>query len=169
MAITTTLLLLTFSFIATEAGFNPCNGPDCVQHVSTTAKCTETTIRAAAADCRWASSMNRRLDQEILGVTIYAYKIKWWGNAPWSDWYIPGENDLDLKFNMNSRTCYPPKYNYIKGSLRRMWAYFSDHKHKFIYCGTLGQSQPNVVSLQKALPKDVLEAVSGPFHLMRNE
>ena len=155
MAITITLLLLTLSFIATEATFEPCPGPDCVQHVSTTANCTETPIRGRTSDCRWASNMNRRLDQEILGVTIYAYKLRWSGGS-WTDWYIPGENDLDLKFNKYPRTCYSPKYNYIPTSLRRMWAYFYDHQHKFIYCGTLGQPQSTFVGLNKEfLKKDV--------------
>ena len=158
MAIANTLLLLSLGFIAAEAGllpngFTPCGGRDCVQHTSTTATCTETPPRTRTNDCRWVSSMNRRLDQEILGVTIYAYKIKWWGNGQWTKWFIPGENDLDLKFNMYPRTCYPPKYNYIKGSLRRMWAYFSDHEHKFIYCGTLRQPQRKFIGLAESVMK----------------
>ena len=147
-----TLILLAVGFVAIEAGFVPCNGPDCVQHVSITANCTETPSRPRTLDCRWASNMNRRLDQHILGVTIYAYKIRW--SSGWSDWYIPGENDLDLKFNRWHRTCYPPRFNYVPTSLRRMWAYFYDHWHKFIYCGPLGQNtQANTgtASLQHAL------------------
>lgn len=149
MTVGITLLLLAVCFVAIEAEFEPCNGPDCVQHVSITAKCTESPVRQPTRDCRWASNRSRRLDQEILGVTIYAFKLQWF-NGHWSGWYIPGENELDLKFNRWPRRCYPPKYNYRARSLRRMWAYFYDHTHKFIYCGTLGQNTGNA-NLQHSL------------------
>ena len=56
MTVGITLLLLAVGFVAIKAGFEPCNGPDCVQHVSITAKCTESPIRPATRDCRWASN-----------------------------------------------------------------------------------------------------------------
>ena len=70
------------------------------------------------------------MDQVAAGGTIIAFKIQWF-NGGWSEWYVPGYNDMDGKFNLNTKHCSVP---YIKNSLRRMWSYFYDHTHKFIIC-----------------------------------
>jgi len=52
---------------------------------------------------------------------ILEYRIKWWGTAGWSQWYVPGVGDVDTKTNTD-------------GTPRRMWSYFADHEHEFKTC-----------------------------------
>ncbi|PIW96034.1 hypothetical protein COZ84_00350, partial [Candidatus Kuenenbacteria bacterium CG_4_8_14_3_um_filter_39_15] len=51
---------------------------------------------------------------------IMKYRIRWF-NGSWSAWYIPGQNDIDWKTNLD-------------GSKRRVWAYFDDHVHEYEKC-----------------------------------
>ena len=131
------VVLLTLTVVITlVSSWNPCPGPDCVKHVTDFASCKEY-VKSRTRNCRWASNMNRRLDEIILKGTIIAYKILWWSGS-WSGWYVPGQNDLDLKYNRFARKCPIP---YRARSLRRMWSYFYDHTHRYIICS----SAPNVV------------------------
>ncbi len=51
---------------------------------------------------------------------ILQYRIQWFDGS-WSPWYVPGVNDVDWKTNLD-------------GSQRRIWSYFDDHTHEYIYC-----------------------------------
>ena len=149
MKVAITVLLLGIGFVATHARFAPpLDHIDGFKHTMVFANCGETPDRPPTRDCRWGSNLNVHLDQEILGVKIYAYKLKW-ANGNWTPWFMPGENDIDTKHNRNRRLCFPPLYNWEKASLRRMWAYFIDHTHKFIYCGPL---EKNTGILSARLP-----------------
>ncbi|RJQ35354.1 hypothetical protein C4566_00880 [Candidatus Parcubacteria bacterium] len=48
---------------------------------------------------------------------IKKYKIQWYSGAWAPKWYYPGENDVDWALTN-----------------RRVWSYFQDHTHKFVYC-----------------------------------
>lgn len=106
-----------------------CPGSDCLNHSATFPACYSK-IRSATYDCRWAANVNIRAPEEILNGRIIAYKIRWF-NGHWSTWYVPGMNDIDLKFNLFPHACSIP---YLPRSLRRMWAYFYDHTHGYIIC-----------------------------------
>ncbi|KAH3881395.1 hypothetical protein DPMN_005321 [Dreissena polymorpha] len=55
-------------------------------------------------------------DQIIEGGRIIAYRFEWVFGM-WSAWFVPGLNDLDIRFNINAATCAVP----VKAkSLRRM-------------------------------------------------
>ncbi len=51
---------------------------------------------------------------------IQAYRVKL-DNGQWSDWYVPGINDIDWQKNAD-------------GSQRRLWARFTDYTHEIIVC-----------------------------------
>ncbi|MBM3228999.1 PKD domain-containing protein, partial [Candidatus Parvarchaeota archaeon] len=51
---------------------------------------------------------------------ILKYRIQWFSGG-WSDWYTPGQNDIDWKVNND-------------GSQRRVWGYFADHTHEIVKC-----------------------------------
>ena len=110
-------------------GFTPCKTPDCIQYRADFADCNEVTSRPSG-DCRWTANINRRLDETILQGTIIAYKIQWFSRQ-WSNWFVPGQNDFDLKYNPKNTTCRIPVH---ADSLRRKWANFNDHSHKYIIC-----------------------------------
>lgn len=94
---------------------------DCVQHdVSTQSNCNEVT-READSDSRWIAGLNINADQTILGGRVVAYKIRW-QRGNWSQWFVPGINDIDWKFNVKNNT------------QRRTWAYFYSHEHRYILC-----------------------------------
>jgi len=68
-------------------------------------------------DVRWVNSTATNLDIQLLGVKIVAYSIQWFGGS-WSAWYVPGVNDL---------------YQKPGETVRRAWACFNDHTHKYLY------------------------------------
>ncbi|XP_052257927.1 uncharacterized protein LOC127862709 isoform X2 [Dreissena polymorpha] len=105
-------------------------GSDVVIYDSTSQpKCTLVGPRTRRNDCRWHAGLDMA-DQIIEGGRIIAYKIQWFAGG-WSDWFVPGLNDLDGKFNVDASPCTPP----VKAkSLRRFWSYFYDHNHQFIIC-----------------------------------
>ena len=128
----TLLLLVTLTCavsLTVGAGFTPCSGSDCIIYRADYASCTEVT-RSRTNDCRWVANFNRRVDETILGGAVVAYKIRWFSGA-WSDWFVPGQNDIDQKFNPSTRKCAVP---YLAKSIRRRWANFYDHTHKYIIC-----------------------------------
>ena len=68
---------------------------------------------------------------------ITSYRIQWFDGS-WSDWYTPGQNDIDSKANLD-------------GTQRRVWSYFDDHVHQYQYCLDYGPAptntnQPPVIS-----------------------
>ncbi|KAK3104965.1 hypothetical protein FSP39_014219 [Pinctada imbricata] len=81
-------------------------------------------------DCRWVAGLYRYVDVAILNGQIIAYQIRW-KTGKWSNWYVPGVNDIDDKINTMRRTCGLP---YKANSMRRMWSYFYYHDHKYIIC-----------------------------------
>jgi hypothetical protein len=113
-------------------GFIECAGSDCVKPYvwsQTTVNCTEE-IKPASRNCLWPSGSNSRMDEIVYGGRIAAYQLQWFGGS-WSNWFVPGMNDRDSKFNTAPRACSMP---YLKNSLRLAWAYFYDHRHKIIIC-----------------------------------
>lgn len=72
-------------------------------------------------DRRWTRGTSTDLDLEILGHDIRMYRIRWF-RAGWSQWYVPGLNDMDWKVDP------------ADGSLRRLWTYFYDHDYEYLIC-----------------------------------
>ncbi|KAL3853328.1 hypothetical protein ACJMK2_016876 [Sinanodonta woodiana] len=125
------VFVILFSIHANVEG--QCPTRDCVLYnISTQAICTDVTTKSPTSDCRWAAGLNINVDQVILQGRIVAYKIQWYSGS-WSDWYVPGINDIDSKYNPSGRTC---SISYNVNSMRRMWSYFYDHFHKYIICYT---------------------------------
>lgn len=120
-----TTLVMTVSLQPAKAQFNGCNGSDCVQYnLQTQAICTQVGTETSpntpvGTQQVWYKGLNTELDNTILKGNIVAYKIQW--SSGWSNWYVTGVNDIDVKFN-------PDK------TMRRMWAYFTDHKYLYILC-----------------------------------
>ncbi len=107
-----------------------CSSGDSICHdISTQAECSEVT-EGPTSDCRWPAGLNTNVDQIVLNGEIVAYQIQWF-SGEWSGWYVTGVNDIDWKFNLNSRTCSVP---FKSNSMRRMWSYFYDHTHRYIIC-----------------------------------
>jgi len=126
MSLPITTLMMTISLQSANA-FNGCSGSDCVQYdLQTQATClqvgTDTTPNQPVGSAAgWYKGLNTEIDQNILKGNVIAYKLQW-SNGSWSGWYVTGVNDLDIKFNTSNST------------MRRMWAYFGDHKHLYIIC-----------------------------------
>jgi hypothetical protein len=87
-------------------------------------------------DPRWYQGVSLIIEEALLaeyhpaecarpGVrcSIDYYQVKWKNGDPvvWSEPYLPGLNDLDVK----------PHYD---GTRRRKWSYFYDHMHRYRYC-----------------------------------
>ncbi|KAK3579775.1 hypothetical protein CHS0354_018211 [Potamilus streckersoni] len=110
-----------------------CPTPECVTYdISTEANCTEVSFEIPTYDCRWNAGLDLNVDQVILGGRIVAYRIEW-GGGGWSDWYVPGINDLDGKYNPYDQfpSCH---VQFKKMGMRRTWTYFYDHNHMYIIC-----------------------------------
>ena len=78
-------------------------------------------VAPATYDDRWKQGLDTNVDQIVEGGEIAAYQLQWF-NGSWSGWFVPGVNDIDIKYNTRDST------------MRRMWAYFYDHTHKYILC-----------------------------------
>ena len=119
--------LMTTTAVQPAKALNGCSGSDCVQHnLQTQAVCTQVGTDSSpnqpvSSALGWAKGLNTEIDQNILKGNVIAYKIQW-SSGNWSNWYVTGINDLDVKFNTNT------------GDMRRMWSYFTDHKHLYIIC-----------------------------------
>lgn len=114
-------LALLSAIEAPAAAYNGCSGSDCIGYdLSTQDSCNEVT-ESASSEARWVHGLSRDVDQAIKGGRIVAYKIQWF-NGNWSGWFVPGINDIDVKFNLGPST------------LRRMWSYFYDHNHSYVIC-----------------------------------
>jgi hypothetical protein len=94
---------------------------DRISHeISTQDICVEIASQAQR-DSRWHQGLSLQIDQKILGGRVIAYQIRWF-NGNWSEWFVPGVNDIDHKYNPDNNT------------MRRMWSYFHDHEHRYILC-----------------------------------
>ncbi|XP_052765539.1 uncharacterized protein LOC128206876 [Mya arenaria] len=115
------MLLLISACVAVKAS------DEIIYDISSQAAC-ESITRERTGDCRWVAGLDMA-DLVVEKGRIIAYKIQWSGG--WSDWYVPGLNDIDVKFNPYSSPC---DMTYTSNSMRHMWSYFSDHTHEFIIC-----------------------------------
>ncbi|KAL3853363.1 hypothetical protein ACJMK2_016911 [Sinanodonta woodiana] len=124
-------LMTGYSTLVLGTSVESCVTKDCVIYdLSSQTVCTEVSEEPATYDCRWASGLNINVDEVILKGRIVAYKIKWFGGY-WSGWFVTGINDIDIKYNTAERRCsIPCKAN----TMRRMWSYFYDHIHSYIFC-----------------------------------
>nr|XP_047127226.1 uncharacterized protein LOC124808245 [Hydra vulgaris] len=106
-------------------------GGDGVLHVQKQSVCTEVSS-PPTKDCRWHANLDVYADSIILGgCTVVAFKLQWFSGA-WSDWFVKGVNDIDVKVNINPiPACSTPV---LKNTMRRWWSYFYDHNHKYIKC-----------------------------------
>ena len=110
--------------------FSVCFGQgDLVIYKLNQATCTQYQV-GPTYDCRWPANLNGAIDYQVLKGKIVAYKIQW-SNGAWTDWFVPGYNDVDYKFNPAAMSCSVP---YEANSMRRMWSYFYDHTHLYIHC-----------------------------------
>jgi hypothetical protein len=73
------------------------------------------------------------MDEKVYGGRIIAYQLMWFSGS-WSNWFVPGMNDLDSKVNVRSNLRACESYPYLANSLRKAWAYFYDHTHKIVIC-----------------------------------
>ncbi|MFA4937086.1 MAG: CARDB domain-containing protein [Patescibacteria group bacterium] len=62
---------------------------------------------------------------------ILRYRIQWFSGG-WSDWYIPGVDDVDWKTDDITKP-------------HRVWAYFGDHNHEFEKCSTTVGNKPDFI------------------------
>ena len=126
MSITSAIAISTLGFALPASAANNCNHPHCIKHeLRTQAKCTlkgsDNKPLGPTGERRWVKGLNTEMDNKILQGDVVAYKIQWF-NGRWSGWYVTGVNDIDVKYNPSSN------------DMRRMWSYFSDHKHQYIIC-----------------------------------
>ncbi|XP_063396378.1 uncharacterized protein LOC134680982 [Mytilus trossulus] len=119
--------IISFGFIVAVA-----SAQTIIYDINTQALCTQIE-RPATRDCRWVAGLDMA-DLLIEKGRIIAYQIKWF-NGRWSSWYVPGLNDLSNVYNPSRRKCDLP---YRRNSMRRRWAVFYDHTHRFIICKTRG-------------------------------
>lgn len=90
--------------------------PKPAQEPVTALACSEKGPVSATFDARWKANLSLHTDLLILGEEIIAYKIQWF-DGTWSDWYVPGMNDVD----------------WVDPN-RRVWSYFYDHTHAYLSC-----------------------------------
>jgi hypothetical protein len=104
-----------------------CPTGDCVPLAITTQDRCQMFDRQATGDARWHQGLSTSIDSELFveqqqrGWDVSAYRIRW-SNGAWSEWYVPGVNDIDHKYNPGPNT------------MRRMWSYFTDHEHQALAC-----------------------------------
>lgn len=68
------------------------------------------------------------------GITWMRLVEMWtqWEHGSWSEWYVPGMNDIDNKFNVQTAFC--RDYEVRANSMRRGWAYFNKYTYIVILC-----------------------------------
>ena len=129
-----TRVVLAAAFIV-MAGccFSECLGQgDLLIYRLNQATCTQ--IEAGPThDCRWPANLNGAMDYQVLQGKIIAYKLQWFSGG-WSDWYVPGYNDIDNKFNTRAAVVSNCSVPYEVNTMRRKWSYFYDHTHQYILC-----------------------------------
>jgi hypothetical protein len=112
-----------------ESNPNGCSdgAGDCVKYdLRTQAVCTQVGTEsspnsATGTSAGWYLGLNTEQDNKVLGGDVVAYKIRW-SSGSWTNWYVTGVNDIDIKYNPSNNT------------MRRMWSYFTDHQHMYIIC-----------------------------------
>ncbi|XP_062596315.1 uncharacterized protein LOC134257734 [Saccostrea cucullata] len=103
-----------------------------IYNTSTQPKCKEVERKAVyGKECGWYAGLYRDVDQFYLKGRIAAYKIQWF-NGGWSGWFVPGVNDIDIKFNIQGADC--KDFKILPNTMRRWWSYFYDHTHKYVIC-----------------------------------
>ena len=71
----------------------------------------------------WQNTLNLNIDRtSSYKGHIVAYHYKTFGSGQFTNWFVPGYNDIASKFYMQNN------------SLERMWSIFQDHTHEFIIC-----------------------------------
>ncbi|OQV14202.1 hypothetical protein BV898_11555 [Hypsibius exemplaris] len=104
------------TFVPTDG----CGDPDCVMYdINPQARCVLVN-RTRTGDARWKANFSVQLDKLLLRGRIAAYNIRSF-NGRWSDWFIPGYNDILTKFGSGCR-------------MQRIWAMFHDHEFSYIFC-----------------------------------
>lgn len=106
-------IILSFTFTS--------NAQSIIYKISSQSNCTTSAIKSATNNAAWKSGLSLRVDEQVLDLKIIAFKLQWF-NGAWSDWFIVGYNDLDTKFDSTTN------------NMRRMWSYFFDHSHQYIFC-----------------------------------
>ena len=124
------LFVLTW-YTAETADTQYCS--DCLRHVIPRPKCVWY-VRARTRNCNWLQ-YSTSADQVIHNGEIPVYRIRWF-NGRWSNYFVTGYNDLDHKVNRH-KTFYCSGRPIYYNSVRRLWSYFYDHTHQFLYCGNL--------------------------------
>lgn len=106
--------------------------PAAIQEETSPAQCFDIE-HGQTRDPRWLRGLALDIQEELLreyhpercgwpGVrcTLDHYQVKW-AVGIWSERFLPGQNDLDRKPNLD-------------GTRRRMWSYFYDHTYRYRYC-----------------------------------
>lgn len=138
-----TSIVFSIVFICFSLGFNlvtavvqtPCTDSDCHPYFITQGSCKDITA-PPDKDCRWYAGLNPYVDVAILkGGKIIAFQLQWFSGA-WSEWFVPGVNDIGPKFITAPASCFEPADVAAAGTkhLMRWWSYFFDHNHRFIVC-----------------------------------
>ncbi|HEU4328240.1 MAG TPA: hypothetical protein VFS21_34200 [Roseiflexaceae bacterium] len=99
-----------------------CTAPECIIYsIESQSDCTQLNSKPTY-QAAWTTGLSLNVDQQLRKGEIVAYKLQWF-NGTWSDWYVPGVNDIDIKYN-----------NGPTNEMRRFWSYFYDHNHTYIIC-----------------------------------
>lgn len=120
--------------VSPNCGGEQCTGSDCVSCYNIeTQSCCEQITRGpvGGSTLMFKAGLHRYVDALNLQGTIIAYRLRWF-NGGWSGWFVPGVNDIDIKYNIYGFTA--PPLTSPPGSMRRWWSYFTDHTHSFIIC-----------------------------------
>lgn len=121
-----------FLLVAMGIKITRCDNNRVIYFIDPYHRCTER-VANATKQCGWKASLDTRVDNIILSGKIITYQIMW-QNGTWTDWYVPGINDIDWLFNENDEDCDIP---IVANSMRRVWSYFYDHTHRYILCCSL--------------------------------
>lgn len=129
----------------------PCNydfGDDAftIQTVASPACAARTIIRRSALGNPGGTGPFEKLGLDTSAhPEILRYRIQWFSGG-WSDWYIPGQNDIDWLTNLD-------------GTKRRVWSYFDDHTHEYEVCGPASASTPPLLGVNvPAIPPTVIQS-----------
>ncbi|CAF3020087.1 unnamed protein product, partial [Rotaria sp. Silwood2] len=105
MLTTKVMVVILCCLLVSSYGQQPSSCPDqgggnygCFD-ITSQGSCTEVSNEPPTYDNRWSGSgIDSNIDWVIKCGDIIAYKLQWF-NGVWSDWYVPGVNDMDQKVN----------------------------------------------------------------------